>query len=187
MEHKSDSNTNCDWYATYSRQRINARIGGLGNKRTRGHHPNDSIVEIGQNTEKSPGDLRRVVVTHTLVENYQVTLVSKTLKWVKKKKWNMRVTPIVVGARWNGSQGLGKETGGTRDQRKSVRIFRAKETRCHSGPSERPPVKTCGKRRKGWNDSNWQCFIYEWKVVLPFLYRLDKTTAHLPFEDYSKE
>ena len=30
---------------------------GLGNKRTRRDHPNYSILEIGQNTEKSPGDL----------------------------------------------------------------------------------------------------------------------------------
>ena len=32
--------------------------GGLGNKRTSGYHSNYSIVEIGHNTEKSPGDLR---------------------------------------------------------------------------------------------------------------------------------
>ena len=35
------------------------------NKRTSGDHPNYSIVEIGQNTEKSPGDLRRLAVTQT--------------------------------------------------------------------------------------------------------------------------
>ena len=37
--------------------------GGLGNKRTSGDHPNYSIVEIGQNTKKSPGDLMRLAVT----------------------------------------------------------------------------------------------------------------------------
>ena len=31
--------------------------GELGNNRTSEDHPNCSIVEIGQNTEKSPGDL----------------------------------------------------------------------------------------------------------------------------------
>ena len=31
--------------------------------RTRGDHPNYDTIEIGQNTEKSPGDLRRLVVT----------------------------------------------------------------------------------------------------------------------------
>ena len=28
-------------------------------------HPNGSIIENGQNTEKSPGDLRRLAVTQT--------------------------------------------------------------------------------------------------------------------------
>ena len=34
-----------------------------------------SIAEIGQNTEKSPGDLRRLAVTKTLVKNHHLTLV----------------------------------------------------------------------------------------------------------------
>ena len=34
----------------------------LGNKRASGDHPNYSI-KIGQNTEKSSGDLRRLAVT----------------------------------------------------------------------------------------------------------------------------
>ena len=42
--------------------------GGLENKRTNGDHPNYSIAEIGQNTEKSSGDLRRLTVTKTPVE-----------------------------------------------------------------------------------------------------------------------
>ena len=37
-------------------------------------------MEISQNTEKSPGDLRRLVVTQTPVKNHQLTLVWKTLK-----------------------------------------------------------------------------------------------------------
>ena len=50
-------------------------IGGLGNKRTSGDHSNFSIIEIGQNTKKSPGDLRRLAVTLTPVENHQLKLV----------------------------------------------------------------------------------------------------------------
>ena len=34
----------------------------------------------GQNTEKSPGDLRRLVVTQTPLKNHQLTLMWKTLK-----------------------------------------------------------------------------------------------------------
>ena len=49
-------------------------------KTTDGGCSNDSIVEIGQNTEKSPGDLRRLAVTQTPVENHQLTLMCQTLK-----------------------------------------------------------------------------------------------------------
>ena len=35
-------------------------------------HPNYNIVELGQNTKKSPGDLRRLDVTQTPVENNQL-------------------------------------------------------------------------------------------------------------------
>ena len=34
-----------------------------------GDHPNNSIIEDGQNTEKSPSDLRRLAVTQTPVKN----------------------------------------------------------------------------------------------------------------------
>ena len=54
---------------------IDTGTGGLENKRTGRDHPNYSIVEIGQNIEKSPGDLRTLAVTQTLVRNHQLTLV----------------------------------------------------------------------------------------------------------------
>ena len=38
------------------------------NWRMGGDHPNDSIIENGQNAEKIPGDLRRLAVTQTLVK-----------------------------------------------------------------------------------------------------------------------
>ena len=34
-------------------------------------HPKYFIIENGQNTEKSPGDLRRLAVTQTRVEDHQ--------------------------------------------------------------------------------------------------------------------
>ena len=40
-----------------------------------GNHPNYSIVEIGQNKEKSPGDLRRLIVTQAPVKDHQLTLM----------------------------------------------------------------------------------------------------------------
>ena len=36
---------------------------GLKDLEVGGDHPNDSIIENGQNTEKSPGDLRRHAIT----------------------------------------------------------------------------------------------------------------------------
>ena len=82
MEHESDGDTNCNWYVWYSHQRIDEGTGGLGNKRTNGDHPNDSIIKIGQNTEKSPGDLRSLVVTQTLTKDHQLMMEWKTLKRV---------------------------------------------------------------------------------------------------------
>ena len=55
-------------------------FGGLGNKRAREDHSNYSIVEMGQNTEKSPGDLRRLAITQTPVKDRQLQLVWKPLK-----------------------------------------------------------------------------------------------------------
>ena len=43
--------------------------------RTIGEHPNDRITEIGQTTEKSPGDLRRPAVTQSPVENSQMSKI----------------------------------------------------------------------------------------------------------------
>ena len=49
-------------------------IGELGSRWTSGDHPNDNIIENGQNTEKSPGDLRKLAVTQTPVKDQQLML-----------------------------------------------------------------------------------------------------------------
>ena len=77
VEHESDLYTNCNWGSLYSHQRINKGIGGLGKKRTRGDHPKYYITEISQNTEKSPGDLKRLAVIQTSGRDHQLTLVRK--------------------------------------------------------------------------------------------------------------
>ncbi len=38
-------------------------------------YPNYYIIENDQNTEKSPGDLKRLAVTQTPVKNHQLTLM----------------------------------------------------------------------------------------------------------------
>ena len=54
---------------------IPKRTGGLGNKRMSGDNPNYCIIEISQNTERSPRDMRILVVTQTPVRNHQLTLL----------------------------------------------------------------------------------------------------------------
>ena len=74
MEHETNGDTNCWWCAWYSHQRNDNGTEGLGNKRTSGDHPNDSITNICKNTEKSPGDLKRLV-SKTPVEDHRQTLL----------------------------------------------------------------------------------------------------------------
>ena len=71
MEREGDCDTNCNRYARYSDQRIGTSTGRIGKKNMSRDHPNDSIVNIGQNTEKSSGDFRSLAVTHTGVKNSQ--------------------------------------------------------------------------------------------------------------------
>ena len=73
--HESNSYTNCNWCSWYSHRRINKGTGELGNKRMSGDHLNYSIIEIGQNAEKSPGDSRRLVNTQTPMKDRQSTLM----------------------------------------------------------------------------------------------------------------
>ena len=74
------NNINRDWYFWYNHQRIIKGTRELRNNRTSGDHPNYHIIENGQNTEKSLGDLRRLAVTQTPVKDHQLTLMWKTLK-----------------------------------------------------------------------------------------------------------
>ena len=79
MEYQNYGETNCNRCSSYSLLKNGIRTGGLGNQRTIGEHPNDSIIEIGQNTEKSPGVLIRLVPQNQ-VKYHQFTLVRITLK-----------------------------------------------------------------------------------------------------------
>ena len=71
---------NRDWSFWYSYQRIIKGTGGLGGWKTSGDHPNYYIIENGQNTEKSPGDMRSFAVPQILVKDHQLKLMRKTLK-----------------------------------------------------------------------------------------------------------
>ena len=73
------------------------RTGRLWNNWTSGDHPDDSIIKICQNTEKSPGDLRKLDVIQAPVSNHQLTLVWKTLRKSRIIIIKVTVTRILVG------------------------------------------------------------------------------------------
>ena len=57
-------------------------VKGLENLEIRGQVKTRLQQKIGQNTEKSHGELRRLAVTKTPVENHYLMLVWKTLKGI---------------------------------------------------------------------------------------------------------
>ena len=71
MKHEGDGGTYYIWRTWHVLERIGTETGGIGNQRKNRDHLDYSIVEIGQNTEKSPGDLRRLAVTQTPAKNNQ--------------------------------------------------------------------------------------------------------------------
>ena len=75
MEHACGNYINCNWSVWNSNKRIAKGTRGPGSWRTSGDHPKDSTVENGQNTKKSPGNLRRLGVTQTAVKNHRLTLM----------------------------------------------------------------------------------------------------------------
>ena len=106
MEHESGDYTNCNWCSWCSHQKIGKRTRGLRYKGASGDHPNYSIVKIDQNTEESPGDSNRLVITQTPGKDHQLTLIEKFSKnkiiiIIKtnfarkvKKLWNIKVMAI---------------------------------------------------------------------------------------------
>ena len=111
VEHESDVYTNCNWSSWYCHQRIIKGTGGFGNKRTSGDYPNYYIIEIGQNTEKGPGDLRRLAVIQTSMKDHQ---------HVKNSQGLNNNNDDDSWCSWNSLQRPGKETGvRTRDKRKT--------------------------------------------------------------------
>ena len=53
-----------------------------------------TIVKIGYNTEKRPGDMKRFTVTQTPVKDHLLTLVRKTHEECNDKRDNDNVRPI---------------------------------------------------------------------------------------------
>ena len=63
MECEGDGGTSCDWCTRNNLQRLGKETRRLRNQRMGREPPNYSMIKIGQNTEESPGDLRRLTQT----------------------------------------------------------------------------------------------------------------------------
>ena len=74
VEQEGDGYTNHNWHTWNGSQRFGKGTGRNGNQTKNWDHPDDSIVEIGQNTEKntekSPGDQGRFAVTYNPVKDH---------------------------------------------------------------------------------------------------------------------
>ena len=57
LEHEGDGGTNCNWCTWNDLQSLSKGAGRVGNRQTNRDHLNYRIMDISQNTEKSPGDL----------------------------------------------------------------------------------------------------------------------------------
>ena len=55
-------------------QKLGKGDGRVGNWRSRGHYPNYSIVDVGQNTGNSPGDLKKLIIL-TLPKDHGLILI----------------------------------------------------------------------------------------------------------------
>ena len=78
MEHERD--IICNWCARDNPQRFGKEVERIGNRKKSRDHLNYSIVKISHNTEKGPGDLKKLAVIQAPVKDHQLTLVGKTRK-----------------------------------------------------------------------------------------------------------
>ena len=124
-------------------------------------HSNYYIIEIDQNTEKSPGDLRSLVVTQTSVKDHQLTLMWKTLK------------------EKHGSPNLGQKTRPNYNQQKTKRICKIVD---FAVPGDhRIKLKECEKKDKYLDLARELKKLWNMKVtIIPIdLGAFDKVTKGL--------
>ena len=78
VELENNCETNCNLFTWNVSQRLRKKTGRMRNWRMNGDHPYYSIVEVGQNTEKSPVDLRRLAIAQTQVKDHRLMLMWET-------------------------------------------------------------------------------------------------------------
>ena len=73
VEHEENSDTSCKWRAWNDSNILERR---LESWELEDELRSSTLYSIGQNTEKSPEDLRRLIVTHTPVTNHQLVWIT---------------------------------------------------------------------------------------------------------------
>ena len=71
MGHHIDGDTNCNWRTWNSPKGLIMETGRAVNRGTNRDYSSYNIVEISQNSEESPGNLRRLAIAPTPVKNPQ--------------------------------------------------------------------------------------------------------------------
>ena len=68
MKKEGIGDTNYNESARNDPQELGKGTGRFKNQMTSGNRPDDSIIKIGQNNEKSPGDLKKLAITRTPIK-----------------------------------------------------------------------------------------------------------------------
>ena len=84
MEYRGDGDTNCNWCTWNDLQKLEKRSGKVENLRRSWDYPNYGIVQIGQKTEKNPGDLKKLVWHSDSSERPPRNTDVKNSQWVIK-------------------------------------------------------------------------------------------------------
>ena len=112
VKHEGDGDNSCNRHTWNGPQRLEKEVGSDENWRTHWDHSNYCIVVISQNTEKSPGDLKKFAVTWTPVKDHQLMPIWKTCKERNNNDNNICLSQ-------NSLQRLGKEVGRVGNQKTS--------------------------------------------------------------------
>ena len=77
---EDDSDNNCSLCTWNCSEKLEKKIGGIGNQKKNRDCPDYNIVKIGQNTEESSRNQRRLALTQTPVKDRHLTLVRNIRK-----------------------------------------------------------------------------------------------------------
>ena len=100
VRNECDGDTSCNWCTWNDPCKLGNRAGRVGNRRLTWDHLKYNIVQFGYNTEKSPGDLRRLAFSRK-----EFNKTKKSKKYLDfgrelKRLWDIwvKLIPVIVDA-----------------------------------------------------------------------------------------